>query len=251
MRLLGAILLLFISSLSHAEDAFNYIWGGYATSLVTRSDEQRHNTVIAARELNGIIIPPGGTFSFNARVGARDSGKGYTAAPIIDHSGQLQDSPGGGICQLASTIYNAALMAGMEVIERHPHSRAVGHVPPGRDATISSWRKDLKLKNRFSTPLKLRIETSDYRLYSSFRGTSPPPFTVEIITEKQRIEPETVITGKGGRNRQRGATGFSTVTKRLTRQGDNLREEIVSTDIYPPPSRLYSEDSTEPSVDGQ
>ena len=240
--LVTAMLVLALTSLSRAEDAFSYIWGGYGTSLVTRSEQQRHNTVTAARDLNGIILPPGGIFSFNARVGARDTGKGYTPAPIIDSSGQLQDSPGGGICQLASTIYNAGLMAGLEVVERHPHSRTVGHVPHGRDATISSWRKDLKLRNPHPSPLKLRIETSDLRLSASFRGTSPPPFAVEIITEKSRIEPETVVKGKGSRMKQHGLSGFSTVTRRIVRQGNELREEVISTDIYPAPSRIIGED---------
>lgn len=234
-------IILATATISSAEDSFSHIWGGFGTSLVTRTDEQRHNTITAARDIDGVIVPPGGVFSFNSRVGARDREKGYTAAPIIDSSGQLQDSPGGGICQLASTIYNAGLLAGMQIVERHPHSRTVGHVPPGRDATISSWRKDLKLKNPFSQPLKLYIDTGNSRLAASFRGTTPPPFTVEIKTERYRIEPETVVSGAGGKTVQRGVTGYSTVTRRIIRHGAEATEELISSDNYPAPSRIIGD----------
>ena len=242
-------LFIFIPTAEGDENSFSYIWGGYGTSLLTRSPEQRHNTLMAVRDINGTIIAPGAVFSFNALVGARDTAKGYTAAPIIDSKGEMLDSPGGGICQLASTIYNAGLLAGLQVIERHPHSRTVGHVPTGRDATISSWRKDLKLKNPFSYPLQLKIETGQSRLTASFCATVACPFTVEIKTERTRLEPETVIRGSGGRIIQKGGTGYSAVTRRFTRQGTAISEEIISTDTYPAPSRVIGKDASQGGIE--
>lgn len=231
--------LLCISSQAVMAESFSHIWGGFSTSLAVRNTEQRHNTATAARDLDLLIIRPGETFSFNERVGARDSSKGYQAAPIITASGLLQDVPGGGICQLASTIYNAALLAGMQVVERHPHSRAVGHVPPGRDATISSWRKDLKLKNPFSYPLQLRIALNQNRLTTSFYAPVEKPFIVELNVNRTRLVPDTVLVGSSAIiPSQQGTSGFSTETRRIIREHSQTREELISLDYYPAPSRI-------------
>jgi len=221
-----------------AEVPFSRLWSGYSTSLNGRSEEQRGNALLAGRDLDGVIIPPGATFSFNQRVGARDRGKGYRAAPYLTSDGLLVDTPGGGICQLASTIYNAALLGGVEIVERHPHSRVVPHVPPGRDATISSWRKDLKLKNPFPTPLLLRISAEGGRLTASFRSVAEKDFRVEILSEQVVLEPQSV-TGQGVK-RQNGGTGFSTSTWRVTEKGGVKSRELLSEDFYPAPSRIIA-----------
>lgn len=220
------------------KDQFLHFWGGFATSLSVRSPQQRHNTAIAAQDLDRLVIPPGGIFSFNERIGGRERGKGYEEAPFINAQGILQDTPGGGICQLASTIYNAGLQAGMTVIERHPHSRAVGHVPPGRDATISSWRKDLKLGNPHPYPLQLRIHVSRDRLSSSFRSTVAPPFTTEIVSIRHQIPPETVVRRDKGGGSQPGLPGYRVTTSRIVSGAEGRREEPISDDTYPAPSRI-------------
>jgi len=244
-RLLTACLLLLLvlslQPVSAADDAFSQLWGGFSTSLQLRSDQQRHNTATAAHDLDQVIIAPGETFSFNQLVGARDSGKGYRPAPIITPSGLLEDIPGGGICQLASTIYNAGLLAGMQVVERHPHSRTVGHVPPGRDATIASWRKDLKLKNPHPYPLQLRIVLNRNRLTTSLYGPVAKPFSTEIIVNRTRLEPDTVVLGNSANSpQQTGTSGFSTETRRITKENGQVRDELISQDIYPAPSRIVA-----------
>lgn len=229
---------------SALENSFSHLWGGYSTSLHLRSQEQRHNSSTAARDLDGTIIPPGGMFSFNQLVGARDTGKGYQAAPMITASGRMLDTPGGGICQLASTIYNAGLLAGMQVVERHPHSRTVGHIPPGRDATISSWRKDLKLKNPHQQPLQLRMSVDKNRITTSFYATREKPFSTEIRVSRTRLLPDTVLLGKGaGTAEQPGGSGFATETVRITTRNGASRTELISRDTYPPPSRIISRET--------
>lgn len=234
-----ASLALQTSSMAEDQDGFQHFWGGFATSLVVRTKEQRQNATIAAKEIDGLIIPPGGVFSFNDLVGGREASKGYAKAPFLDSKGILNDTPGGGICQLASTIYNAGLLAGMQVIERHPHSRPVGHVPPGRDATISSWRKDLKLKNISAHPLLLSISLTQNRLASSFKSTVPKPFTAEIKTEQVKITPETIIHKQEKQPlSQQGAHGYSTVTRRVLVENGATTDELISEDFYPAASRL-------------
>ena len=238
------IFILILSVLGKAEGAeggYRSLWGGFSTSLAGRSSMQILNAGRAARDLDGIILPPGETFSFNAHVGSRDSGKGYVKAPMINDAGYLQDTTGGGICQLATTIYNAALYAGLDIAERHPHSRAVSYVPPGRDATIASWRKDLKLHNPYMAPLVLRITMKDQRLTASFWSTENKPFKVELHTDSMPLEPETATgesAGVAGLRGQTGGRGFSVITWRTVRMGELVREQILSRDFYPPPSRI-------------
>ncbi len=203
------------------------------------------NAARAATDIDGTIIPPGATFSFNELVGERNAGKGYSPAPMIDDLGNLQDTPGGGVCQLATTIYNAALYAGLDIVERHPHSRAVAYVPPGRDATIATWRKDLKLHNQHPVPLLLKVAIHGKRLTASFWSVAAKPFQVTIHTDSIPLEPATATAKSADRTgvrEQPGGKGFSVVTRLSTRKGDSVADQTISQDYYPAPSRIYAGD---------
>lgn len=241
--LIAALLLLILPAAAPAGGPYTCLWGGFATSLVSRSPEQRANAARAALDLDGVLIPPGGVFSFNGKVGARDPGKGYRPAPIINDRGHLTDIAGGGICQLATTLYNAGLEAGMEIVERHPHSRSVGYVPPGRDATILTWRKDLKLRNPHPVPLLLRVRAAGDRLTAGFWSVKEKEFRVRIHSDVIQLEPDTAVSGPGDRPGaivQRGGRGFSAVTRRSVLRAGSVTEEVLSRDIYPAPSRIIS-----------
>jgi vancomycin resistance protein YoaR len=235
-----AMFLVLLPALAHSdENPFPKLWSGFSTSLQGRSAEQRHNAALAGRYIDGFIIPPGGMLSFNELVGARNRSKGYDAAPFLNADGILEETPGGGICQLASTVYNAGLLGGLEVVERHPHSRTVLHVPPGRDATIASWRKDLKLRNPFHHPLLVKISSDNNRLTVSLRSGLEKDFTVEVRTEQTQLEPQVVATGKSAKN-QKGGRGFATTTWRVTNRNGKDQVELLSEDTYPAPSRILA-----------
>lgn len=242
MRILLYIFLLLQFALfpahSSAEESFSHLWSGYSTSLNNRSPQQRRNAILAGRFIDDYIIPSGGIFSFNELVGGRSRSKGYVAAPFLNGDGMLEETPGGGICQLASTIYNAGLLGGLEVIERHPHSRTVLHVPPGRDATIATWRKDLKLRNPFQHPLLLRIRSDNNRLTVSLRSPAEKPFSVKILSEQVALEAQAVAGP--ARNAQKGGRGFSTTTWRVTMKDGVEKKELLSEDVYPAPSRILA-----------
>lgn len=240
------LFILFLSSASAADHATSYshLWGGFSTSLVARSSAQRSNVARAALDLDGTILPPGALFSFNELVGARDSMKGYRPAPMINERGGLTDIPGGGICQLATTIYNAALKAGLVIVERHPHSRQVSYVPPGRDATILSWRKDLKLRNPHSYPLLLRLEVSENRLTAGFWSLVDKPFQVKILSDVQAVDPQSLVANAVGQSElpsQAGGKGFSVVTRRLLIRDGVATKDVLSRDFYPPPSKIMGQ----------
>ena len=249
MILLYLFFFLFFSSASAADfgTSYSHLWGGFSTSLVNRSPAQCGNSARAALDLNGIIVSPGAVFSFNDNVGARDTMKGYRPAPMINDRGGLSDIPGGGICQLATTIYNAALEAGLEIVERYPHSRSVSYVPPGRDATILSWRKDLKLRNPHSFPLLLRVEVAENRLTAGFWSLVDKPFQVMVLTDIIAVDPQAVSSrsvGQSGAVTQSGGQGFSVVTRRRVIRDGRATEAVLSRDFYPPPSRIVGK--TEP-----
>lgn len=109
--------------------------GQYATYFNSRNQNRSANIMLSARALNNYVVFPGERFSFNQTVGKRTSEKGYMRAPVIVR-GELYEDIGGGICQVSSTLFNAADRAGMKIVERYSHSRSVRYVPPGRDATV-------------------------------------------------------------------------------------------------------------------
>src|SRR5690349_13198224 len=109
---------------------------GYATSLQGRTHGQRHNAELAAAALDGKTIAPGAVFSFNQTVKSWSLDEGYVKAPV-SFDGELVRAYGGGVCQTSTTLYNAALLAGLPILERHPHVFRPQYITPGRDAAVA------------------------------------------------------------------------------------------------------------------
>ncbi|MCX7708223.1 MAG: VanW family protein [Clostridia bacterium] len=131
----------------------------YSTPIVDRQEARMNNIELAAGKVNYKILMPGEEFSFNNTVGRRTEAKGYEEAPIIIKTEDGYEKGygiGGGICQLATTIYNAAEKGNLEITERHLHSKKVGYVPKGKDATVSYGSVDLKFRNNRSHPVMIR-----------------------------------------------------------------------------------------------
>ena len=113
------------------------------------------NIELAISKINGIIIKKGETFSFNDTVGAMGEKQGFKEAIGFDSNGKKIKMFGGGMCQISSTIYNAALIANLEIVERHPHSRRVYYVPKDKDATIYYNTLDFRFKNNTDNDIKI------------------------------------------------------------------------------------------------
>ncbi|MDD2620398.1 MAG: VanW family protein [Syntrophomonadaceae bacterium] len=127
------------------------------------------NISLAMASINNTLIWPGQVFSFNEIVGPRTPERGYQPGPII-LMGTTELDYGGGVCQVASTIYNAALAAGVKIIERHPHSKPVGYVPEGKDASVSFDDLDLRFSNNYQTPLIVKSGISRGRIWVEIKG---------------------------------------------------------------------------------
>ncbi|MDK2882689.1 MAG: hypothetical protein PWP12_920 [Bacillota bacterium] len=128
------------------------VMGSYSTPILDRDPNRVHNIRLTVNKLEGRVIGPGEVFSFNEAVGEPYAASGFRPATVLDDNGRPRKELGGGMCQVSSTLYNAALEAGFKVVERHPHARPVDYVPPGRDATVYT-DLDLKFENTSGRPV--------------------------------------------------------------------------------------------------
>ena len=144
--------------------------GQYVTYFNHNNSARSHNITLASEAINNYVIFPGEKFSFNQVVGKRTKERGYMRAPVIVR-GELSEDIGGGICQVSSTLFNAADRAGLKMVERYSHSKNVPYVPPGRDATVSWYGPDFSFLNEYSLPILIRAKVIGgqmiIRLYSS------------------------------------------------------------------------------------
>ncbi len=157
---------------TETETRYNTILIGECVTFATKHPDRNINIRLMCEAVNGVVIQPGETFSINALVGERTEAKGFKKAPSIV-SAQLVDDFGGGICQLSGTLYNAALLADMEIAERHHHTWPSDYLPIGLDATLNWDNKDLKLYNRSDWPIYIHAALNEttqevaVRLYGS------------------------------------------------------------------------------------
>ncbi|MGC8875234.1 MAG: VanW family protein, partial [Chloroflexia bacterium] len=177
--------------------------GQGSSSFVGSSPERANNIWVGGRELNGRLIAPGELFSLNDALAPISWEKGYQVAPIISE-GVLVLGLGGGLCQVSTTVYRAALFTGLEIVERHPHQWRIPYyeqdAPPGFDATIIQGGPDLKFRNNTGHYLLLEVVTDleQARQTVRFYGTSPGwRVTVEqpeiltdglVVSYRRRVE---------------------------------------------------------------
>lgn len=126
----------------------------FSTSIASSSADRKHNIKNALNSINNVVILPGEVFSFNKTVGRRTAANGYREAKIIVNN-EFVDGMGGGVCQVSSTLYNAALLAGLKIEEANKHSKQVNYVKYGFDAMVNFGSSDLKIKN--NTTQKITI----------------------------------------------------------------------------------------------
>ena len=128
-----------------------------------------HNVQLVARLIDGKLIAPGATFSFNRATGARTADKGFLEAPVIIN-GELTTGLGGGVCQVSTTTFNAAYEAGLKITERTNHALYISHYPQGRDATVDYPDVDLKFVNDTPRWILLRTFVGSYSLVVGLYG---------------------------------------------------------------------------------
>jgi len=207
------------------------------------NDNRAYNIALAVKKLSGKIIAPGETFSFNQSVGSRTEEDGYKVAHAYS-DGKVIDDVGGGICQVSSTLYNAALYSNMEVVSRTNHMFTVGYIDLGQDAAVAYDYVDMKFKNTSNYPIKIvGSVTSDNRVVFSLIGTSENP------GRKVEIRNETVKTldfdtkyiddpkmAKGSSyTKTYGMTGYVVDTYKIVKENGNIvSQKKLYTSTYNP-----------------
>ncbi len=128
----------------------------FVTYFDPRNTTRAGNIALAAKLVDGSVVEPAQTFSLNAAMGPRTTNRGFDYAPVIAADGVLRQGVGGGICQYATTLFNAVLLAGLPIVERQAHSLYISHYPIGRDATVSWGAVDFKFRNDTGKALLIR-----------------------------------------------------------------------------------------------
>ncbi len=199
------------------------------------------NIARAAALLDGTVIPAGGTFSMNASVGERTIARGFVAAPEIA-GGEFVEGVGGGTSQVATTLYNAAFFAGLELVRHTPHGVYISRYPMGREATISWGGPELIFRNDWPAAIYLRVRTTPTSVtVQMFSRTLGRRVTTETGAPTGQVEPKEVRRfdpslepGTQVVDQSQGGPGFSIAYTRKVWRGSTLRRDETWNWTYRP-----------------
>ncbi|SMP64924.1 VanW family protein [Anoxynatronum buryatiense] len=224
---------------------FNQRLTEYSTVL-GENVNRRENIRLAGERINSVRLLPGAVFSFNETVGRVTAEDGYQRAPVIQ-GGRLVQGIGGGICQTSSTLYQAALRGGLQIVERSNHSLPVGYLPLGLDATIAYGSIDFRFANPYDFPVMIGTWLDEQHYHTVILGPESarlPEIEIEV-RNRQAISPpvrviEDPVLAKGVEVvQQAGKNGYRLSVFRLTgRNESDFQEELISNDYYRPVARV-------------
>lgn len=177
---------------------FSNVYSTYYSYYVNNKDRTT-NLKIASKKINGTIIQPGETFDFNKVVGSRTSSKGYKKAHVFTGGDGVAMGLAGGICQVASTTFNAALLANVQIVERHQHSQRVSYVPLGRDAAISGNAQNFKWKNNTKYAIKVGMTVKGGKITCTFytcQKVKPKKVNLNVTQKGKNFTLKRSVKGK-------------------------------------------------------
>ena len=195
--------------------SINSILGQFSTSF-NDSTSRGNNIHVAGESTSDVLLMPGETFSYNKKTGARNWVNGYQSAPIIV-GGRVVNGEGGGVCQVSTTIYNAALLSGLTIDEVHNHSLPSRYAPRGRDATVSYGYTDLKFTNPYTHPVYIKNIVGNGAITSKIYGCSLDRERIVIRMEEEYLKDKITV---------------KTYRLYLDEENNVMRRELVNTSIY-------------------
>ncbi|MBK8397618.1 MAG: VanW family protein [Leptospiraceae bacterium] len=199
----------------------------FSTSVEKQSGDVKRNLALAVEKLNGVILEPNSVFSFSEVVGEASVQNGFVSGRVYYWNEAIYE-PGGGLCQVSSTLFNLLLLSGFTIKERHKHSQPVTYVPMGLDATIYYGKKNLRMFNPHSQKFRLKAELTDNTLNFSLYGDSPMIDRFELDIEEEEHELPILKKEKSYRN------AFSIFVYRKKYRGENLLEtSLLYKDFIP------------------
>ncbi len=228
-------------------EMYEYKISSYTTYFSTSDPNRVNNLRVALNLLNGRVIMPGETFSYNSVVGGATAAQGFKAAATFV-GGRVVREVGGGICQTVSTLYNTALLANLEIVQRKAHSLPVAYVPGSRDATVYYPSIDFKFKNTREYPIKIVTsfnsggnltislygtkQENEYVVSISSRTISSIPYTTQYVNDSSMAKG----TQKVVQNGSNGSKSEAYITKKLN--GKVVSTTLLSRDTYKAVNRI-------------
>ena len=228
------------------EEAFPDLLSTYTTRYDGSNKNRSNNLSVAASKINGTILMPGEIFSYNKVVGERTIEAGYKSAGAYSGGKVVQDV-GGGICQISSTIYNTALYANLEIVDRSNHQFLTSYVSSSRDATVSWGYLDFKFKNNRTYPIKIVAsakngiakvsfygikEKTEYEVVIQSKVLSYIPYTVKYIEDNTLAQGREIVE-------QSGYNGCKSEAYRILKlNGKIVSKTLLSRDTYDPMQRI-------------
>lgn len=222
----------------------NTVLASFTTEYDPTNESRTHNIQLASDKINGTLIKPGATFSFNDVVGERTAEAGYDDAPVMI-DGKLVPGIGGGICQVSSTIFNTALLSGMNIVERTPHFEPVGYIQAGRDATVAWGYLDFKFKNPYQQSVYILSVMNHGTLTIYIIGTAQDkPKNVSISVGDRSEIPNKTITRIDSSLKQKevqeGHVGLKMNTYRTITYGNWVTQTDSFESVYDPVDTIIS-----------
>lgn len=225
----------------------NGLIASYTTKFDASLVERSENVRLAALALDGALIKPGETLSFNGIVGERTVEKGYKDALIIEN-GEFVSGLGGGICQVSSTLYNVGLLANLAISERSNHDLAISYVPLGQDATVVYGYLDLKMNNDTGGYLLLRSTVTRNSLTIDLYGKVKPGQKVLLINNLESVLPfeeqtikDTSLSPGQHIVKQSGQPGYIVSSSRtVTQDGTLIKTESLGKSNYTPIPKIIA-----------
>lgn len=229
-------------------EAFPNLLATYSTTYSTGNANRATNIALAAKSVNGYVLMPDETFSYNSTVGQRTAARGYKEAGVYVN-GEVTTGLGGGICQVSSTLYNAVLLTNLEIVERTNHTFKPGYVPAGQDATVSWGSPDFKFKNNRNYPIKIVASASNGTITFNIYGLkSDDDYEVKIqsyevgtIAYSTQYQETASLPAGTQKVTQAGSNGCKTQTyKILYKNGAEVSRTLINSDTYKPHNQIIA-----------
>ncbi len=238
-----------VSTNDIGSEAFPDLLSSFRTSFTSSNSNRSTNIRLCSEKINGTVLMPGGTFSFNQVVGKRTPEAGFKPATAYS-GGKVVQEYGGGICQVSSTLYNAVLYANLEITERTNHGYKPSYVDPGLDATVSWGGPDFKFTNNRDYPIRIVCDTSNKILniyiYGLKRDTDYKVVLdaqyVSTVNFKTVYQKDSSLASGQSRVIQSGSNGCKTATYKYLydANGTLVSSECISRDTYNPHNKIVA-----------
>lgn len=222
----------------------NTVLGSFETYFNANNYNRATNIKLAANATSNVLLGKGEVFSFNSHIQDSHIDKYLKEAPVIIN-GKPEKGIGGGMCQVSSTIYNAALYSDMKIINVRNHTIPSPYIEMGRDATVSGGIIDLKFSNKFDTPILIHNKIIGNKLVCTIYGNKKDKKDIEVMTETTNILQNGIVRKNSEKYdlgvkaiEQEGRKGYNVQTYRVYKSDLGDRTEYIGQSYYPPQDKI-------------